>query len=169
MTKPTKWHVRPANIRIRLGIRSVWSESSLSAWRKHESLSTHWAHSEDSDQTGQTGQMPRLICVFAMRTCPFVGLVIRWINCLQRDNLHDISSGKNKKIFQNVALMEDVKQNNRRQNGDTSSHILNNLSTENADGSGCLKFCRPPELIGIYAKKTIPFPIASFGPYQNVL
>ena len=34
-------------------LRSVWSESSLSAWRKLGSLSTHWAHIEDADQTGQ--------------------------------------------------------------------------------------------------------------------
>ena len=34
MTKPTKWHVRPAKTQISLGIRPVWSESSLSAWRK---------------------------------------------------------------------------------------------------------------------------------------
>ena len=32
-------------------IRPVWSESSLSAWRKPGSVATHWAHSEDSDQT----------------------------------------------------------------------------------------------------------------------
>ena len=71
MTKQTKWHVRPAKTRISLGIRPVWSEFSLSAWRKLGSLPTHWAHSEDSDQTGR---MPRLIWVFAGRTvillCP---------------------------------------------------------------------------------------------------
>ena len=47
---------------ISLGIRPVWSESSLSVWRKLGSLATHWAPSEDSDQTGR---MPRLIWVFA--------------------------------------------------------------------------------------------------------
>ena len=41
------------------------SESSLSAWRKPGSLATHLAHSEDSDQTGR---MPRLIWVFDGRT-----------------------------------------------------------------------------------------------------
>ena len=40
MTKPTKWHVRPAKTQISLGIRPVWSESSLSAWRKLGSLAT---------------------------------------------------------------------------------------------------------------------------------
>ena len=65
MTKPTKWHMRPAKTPICLGIRPVWSESSLSAWRKLGSLATHWAHSEDSDQTGR---MPRLIWVVAGRT-----------------------------------------------------------------------------------------------------
>ena len=68
MTKPTKWHVRPAKTQISLGIRPVWSESSLSAWRKLGSLATHWAHSEDSDQTGR---MPRLIWVFAGHTCHY--------------------------------------------------------------------------------------------------
>ena len=31
MTKPTKWHMRPAKTQISLGIRLVWSESSLCA------------------------------------------------------------------------------------------------------------------------------------------
>ena len=70
MTKPTKWHVRPALTEISLGIRPVWSESSLSASRKLWSLATQWAQSEDSDQTGR---MPRLIWVFAGRTCHFIG------------------------------------------------------------------------------------------------
>ena len=57
--------MRPAKTQINLGIRPVWSESSLSAWNKLGSLATHWAHREDSDQTGR---MPRLIWVFAGRT-----------------------------------------------------------------------------------------------------
>ena len=57
--------MRPAKTQISLGIRPVWSESSLSTWRKLGSLATHWAHSEDSDQTGW---MPRLIWVFDGRT-----------------------------------------------------------------------------------------------------
>ena len=65
MTKPTKWRVRPAKTQISLGFRPVWSEPSLSAWRKFGSFASHWAHSEDSDQTGR---MPRLIWVFAGRT-----------------------------------------------------------------------------------------------------
>ena len=54
--------------------RPVWSESSLSAWRKLRSLATHWAHSEDSDRNG-------LIWVFAGRTCHFVGFVMRQPMC----------------------------------------------------------------------------------------
>ena len=57
--------VRPAKTQISLGILPVWSESSLSAWRNLGSLATHCAHSEDSDQTGR---MPRLTWVFAGRT-----------------------------------------------------------------------------------------------------
>ena len=73
MTKPTKLHVRTAKTQISLGFRPVWSESSLSAWRKLGSLITHWALSEDSYQTGR---MPRLIWVFAGRTV--VLLVLSW-------------------------------------------------------------------------------------------
>ena len=73
VTKPTKWHVRPAKTPNSLGIRPVWSESSLSALRKLGSLATHWAHREDSDQTGL---MPRLIWVFAGRTV--ILLVLSW-------------------------------------------------------------------------------------------
>ena len=72
MTKPTKWLVRPAKTQI--GICPVWSESSLSAWRKLGSLATHWAHSKDSDQTRR---MPRLIWVFAGSRGQFVGFVMR--------------------------------------------------------------------------------------------
>ena len=71
MTKPAKWHVRPAKTQVSLGIRPVSSESSLFAWRKLGSLATH---SEDSDQTGR---MPRLIWVFAGRICHFVCFVMR--------------------------------------------------------------------------------------------
>ena len=63
--KTNKMSVCPAKTQISLGMRPVWSESSLSAWRKLGSLATHWTHSEDSDQTGR---MPRLIWVFAGRT-----------------------------------------------------------------------------------------------------
>ena len=55
--------------RISLGICPVWSESSLSAWRKLGSLATHYAHSEDSDQTVLTW-------AFAGRTVTL--LVLSW-------------------------------------------------------------------------------------------
>ena len=73
MSKPTKLPVCPAKTQISLGICPVWSASSLSAWGNLGSLATHWAHSEDIDQTAQ---MPRLIWVFAWRTCHFVGFVM---------------------------------------------------------------------------------------------
>ena len=91
MTKPTKWPVHPAKTQISLGICPVWSVTSLSAWMHIGSLATHWAHSEDSDQTGR---MPRLIWVFAGRT--FILLVLSWggsdgeqlqtgINCVEKN------------------------------------------------------------------------------------
>ena len=72
--KTNKMTVRPAKTQISLGIYPVWSESSLSAWRNLGSLATHWAHSEDSDQTGR---MPRLIWVFAGRTLTLLVLSCR--------------------------------------------------------------------------------------------
>ena len=71
--KTNKVSVRPAKTQISLGIRPVWSESSLSAWRRIRSLATHWKHNEDSDQTWR---MPRLIWVFARRT-----LVVLVLSC----------------------------------------------------------------------------------------
>ena len=63
--KANKVRVCPGKTQISLGIRPVWSESSLSAWRNLGPLATYWAHSEDPDQTGQ---MPRLIWVLAGHT-----------------------------------------------------------------------------------------------------
>ena len=62
MTKPTKW------------LSAQSDQSSLSAWRSIGSLATHWAHGEDSDQTGR---MPRLIWVFAGRTLILLALSCR--------------------------------------------------------------------------------------------
>ena len=63
-TKPTLRPVRPAKAQISLGIHPVWSESSLSAWRKIE-------HSKNSDQIRQ---ILRLIWVFIGCKCHFVVL-----------------------------------------------------------------------------------------------
>ena len=78
--KPTKWPVRPAKTQINLGIRPVWSEYSLSAWRNLGSLGTHWADSEDSDGE-DSKRMLRLIWVFAGRTGHFVGFVMLRLIC----------------------------------------------------------------------------------------
>ena len=66
----------PVKTQISLGIRPVWTESSLCAqWVAKDPRLLH-ADSEDSDQTGR---MPRLICVFVGRTCHFVGFVMQWL------------------------------------------------------------------------------------------
>ena len=64
--KTNKVSVRPAKTQISLGIR-------------------HWAHSEDSDQTGQ---MPRLIWIFAGCICHFVGFLMLWIICQRNSSGH---------------------------------------------------------------------------------
>ena len=58
MSKPTMWHVRPAKTQISLGIRLVWSESSLCAqWVAKDPSFLH----ADSEDSNQTRRMPRLI------------------------------------------------------------------------------------------------------------
>ena len=53
--KTNKMTWRPAKTQFSLGIRSVWLEPSLSAWRRlGSSLATHKAHGEDSDQIDQS-------------------------------------------------------------------------------------------------------------------
>ena len=76
-TKPTKWLC--AQPRLRSARSSAQSDqSSLCAWRKLGPLATHWAHSEDSDQTGRMRRrMPRLIWVFAGCTATLLVLSCR--------------------------------------------------------------------------------------------
>ena len=76
--KTNKMSVRPVKTQISLSISPVWSESSLSTWRKLGSLAIHWVRSKDSDQTGQ---MPRLIWDFAGRS-HFVGFDMRRLTFL---------------------------------------------------------------------------------------
>ena len=69
--------MRPAKTQISLGIRPVWSESSLGAqWVAKGPMFLH-ADSEDSDQTGW---MPRLIWVIAGRTATLLVLSCRGSN-----------------------------------------------------------------------------------------
>ena len=71
--KTNQVSVRPAKTQISLGIRPVWSESSLCVqWVAKDPSFLH-ADSEDSDQIGR---MPRLIWVFAGRTTTL--LVLTW-------------------------------------------------------------------------------------------
>ena len=65
--------VHPAKTQISLGISPVWSESLLCASWVAEDPSFFRADSEDSDQTGR---MPRLIWVFT--GCTVILLVLSW-------------------------------------------------------------------------------------------
>ena len=66
-TKAIKWSVYPPSLIRVFAVRM----------KKHWSSATHWPHCGDTDQTGR---MPRLIWVFAGRTCHFVGFVMSWLN-----------------------------------------------------------------------------------------
>ena len=76
---PTRLHVRPAKTPISLRNRTVWSESSLSAWWRFGSLATYRMPCENSDQTVQ---IRRLIWSFARRTCTFVGNSVPRFICM---------------------------------------------------------------------------------------
>ena len=72
--KTNKISVRPAKTQISLGIRPVWSESSLCAqWIAKDTSFLH----ADSEDSGQTGRMPRLIWVFAGCTVTLLVLSCR--------------------------------------------------------------------------------------------
>ena len=100
--KTNKVSVRPAKTQISLGIRPVWSESSLCAqWVAKDPRFLH-ADSEDSDQTGR---MPRLIWVFAGRTLTLLVLSCRGSNRREftaRDTLHKNSTNR---IFPEISSL----------------------------------------------------------------
>ena len=75
-TIPTKCPVCPANTQISQGIRPIWSEPWLCALWVAKDPILLCADSEDFDQTGQ---MPRLIQVFAGRTGHFAGFIVLWL------------------------------------------------------------------------------------------
>ena len=69
--RTNKVTVRPAKTQFSLGTRPVWSESSLSAWRKLESWATQWAHNEDSDAQAELS--------LRWAHSHFVGFVMSWL------------------------------------------------------------------------------------------
>ena len=77
LNRAASWQNQQNGMCAQRRLRSAWvSASLLSAWRKLGSLATHWAPSEDSDQTGW---MTRLIWVFAGRRV--ILLVLSWGGC----------------------------------------------------------------------------------------
>ena len=96
--KTNKMTVYPAQTQISLGIRPVWSESSLC---------TQWVAKDpsflnaDSEVSDQTGQMPRLIWVFAGCTCHFVGFVMRWLK-------FSLAQERKKKCVNSIVRLSDI-------------------------------------------------------------
>ena len=75
MTKPAKWHVRPAKTQISLGIRPVWSESSLCAQRVAKDPMFLHADSEDWSDGVDAQTDPSL----RWAQTHFVGFVMSWL------------------------------------------------------------------------------------------
>ena len=79
MTKPTKLPLCPGKTQISLGIRPIWSESSLSAWRNPRYFSYPLSAQR---------RLIRLILVFAGRKGHFVGFVMMRLNYDKHINVH---------------------------------------------------------------------------------
>ena len=90
--KTNKMSERPAKTQIGLGMSPVWSESSLCAQWVAKGLRFLHADSEDSDQTGR---MPKLIWVFAGHTVIFDGFVVSWLISNQLGWLRNVSRQQN--------------------------------------------------------------------------
>ena len=65
--KRTFGRMRPMNTQICLRIRTVWLDTSFSAWRNASSVAIQRAPSRDADQTAR---MRGLICILAGHTYP---------------------------------------------------------------------------------------------------
>ena len=84
MTKPTKWHVRPAKTQISLGIRPVWSVFAVHRkkhWALNYLLSAQWRLWSD----WVDAQADLSLCDFV----DFVGFVMRLLKYFsKKQNLH---------------------------------------------------------------------------------
>ena len=102
MTKPTKWHVCPAK-RFRSAWASAQSDQSLRCL--HEETLGPWLPIERTAKTDQTGQMPRLIWVFAGCTCYFVVFITRrlnWAHYYQGYRHQDRTSSESSQIIEGL-------------------------------------------------------------------
>ena len=93
MTKPTKWSVCPVKTQISLGIRPVWSESSLSAWRNIGSSVIHWAHCEDRSDWADAHAILLVCREAALMQVPFDNIwAWAWQNLQSHEHTVKISS-----------------------------------------------------------------------------
>ena len=80
----TSWRNQQSGICTQRRLRLAWASTQSD----QSSLCTQWVAKDpgflqaDSEDSDQTGRMPRLIWVFAGRTCHFVGFVMRWLKYL---------------------------------------------------------------------------------------
>ena len=97
MTKQTKWLC--AQRRLRSAWASAQSDQSLrcalSGYPRTQAFFMRTA------KTDQTGRKPRLIWVFARRTCHFVGFVMRLI-CVSVSEKEPLTDAESKTLFRNL-------------------------------------------------------------------
>ena len=95
MTKPTNWLCTQQ--RVRSAWASTQSDQSL-LWDQWVAKDPCFLYA-DSAGSDQTGWMPRLIWVFAGRTCYFDGFVRRWLICVFQVSASYLSFCPNLKHF----------------------------------------------------------------------
>ena len=147
MTKPNRMTVRPAKIQISLGIRPVWSESPLCAqWVAEVPKFLH----ADNEVSDQTGRMPRLIWVFAGRTCHFVGFVMRRIK-------FSWSSSNCDSNYSNRQCKSNTLEVNESEPPHDKINKMISAPSEDSDQPG-----HPPSLIRVFAVRSMGSEVPSF-------
>ena len=152
MTKPTKWHVGPAKTQISLGICPVWSVFAI-RMKKYWPINYLLSASKKSDQTGR---MPRLIWVFAGRTCQFVGFVTRRLGCFVL--ILTWSTEEWTKVLFSGVLSRGTKPDILvSSSNSTATHAEIYTSFLHADSEDSDQTGRMPRLIWVFAGRTCHF------------
>ena len=138
--KTNRLCVRLAKTQISLGIRPVWSESSLSAWRKLRSLATHWAQAKTLIRLGDSDRWVHIILLVLSyrgsyisicnktlcdRICVQGSLSLTWSQCF----LHHFTFWSCERCYFDAAIMF-VEISFEKQNKTTTTKNKNKKKTK---------------------------------------
>ena len=158
MTKPTKWLCAQRR-QISLDIRPVWSESSLSTWRKAGPLATHWVHNPGWSESSLGTQS---FCWF----CHEVDhILLFWASLQYNVILHGSTFSKYQKLFIMQSFSRLRKLRIHSQNSE-KEHLLNlNMSRLMTKPT---KYCAPSLISLRCLRRTDKMRICVFHSNLNV-